>query len=1026
MKTARKISLSLFFFLLFIASQAQEKLQLKLETGQSIEFSHTYTQYFSLSFPAIKNLKELEEQWLLEVKVLQQLNDHKYMLELHPKRYITNSFFNRGPNVHFDSMFPTDPSEAAHLKESLVLYDIICDTKLKLGIDLAKNELITLENEALNAELNKRLQQQDLPSESIKNLSKQLSSTINQLTKTTSEYLLKFNHANFLKKDSLQLADNDFLITQRSEKQIQLAHQETIRHKTQTEEHRSKIILNPTNGLITESTHNISYLVLGKDNQYKPRSKSQTSYMLLHNSKQNSKQLTISGYIEHPEWDSFQIIVPEAIAGNDSKKYQLLLDSTNHFSITIHFSYQNLFFLKNHHKQYPSRKFYGTYMYGEPGDTIRFQLLGNKGSRTIKHTGSHAIENTLLFQQIEEINSLHKLDFNISRIPINLNVSFDDFKKDFKPIFETIKSLGLTNSDFPEKVPEKSKHFIIAQLEMLKLSIVLNLVKFKTLFIHLKNIEETESIFQNFEKFIDDFEISRYYHQNSTLSRHTVTDYTRYWLDKSAKYTLPLKSFSELANSATVIYRYRSILRDYADHLSLFLQGAPLAYEKANILLYNLTYSPPIMNLSNETWYAQQTDLYQNIVSISNDSLLNNYLHEELTKLKSFLDGQSFDQRLLVNPQGDTTSIANFIGEKPLVLYISQGNWGNSRYYFDDLSEKYPDVNFVYLVEGGSFDDWTSYLQEATPKAHQLFLNTKQSRLSKMFKLPNSGPPVFVFDKNGELITYNADLNQIGKYIKKARASAEPPQKEVDQSTLFGIIWFMGGTMLLALVAFLIFKARMRTKLRKQKQEKRLQELQLSAIRAQMNPHFLFNSLNSVQNLIQKNQGREAHLYLSDFAGLIRKVLKNSQQEELSLAEELETLNQYIKLEQLRFNFEFEQVVDESIDQNHFMVPSLILQPLAENAILHGLQHLQGVRKLKVEVKNLGTMIQINMEDNGIGLKKSSQIKSNSNGIGLNLNEERLKLMAEKYGGQYTFRLVDLSQENRQGTRVEITIPEEL
>jgi LytS/YehU family sensor histidine kinase len=235
----------------------------------------------------------------------------------------------------------------------------------------------------------------------------------------------------------------------------------------------------------------------------------------------------------------------------------------------------------------------------------------------------------------------------------------------------------------------------------------------------------------------------------------------------------------------------------------------------------------------------------------------------------------------------------------------------------------------------------------------------------------------------------------------------------------------MGGFMLLAMIAFLIFKTRMRRKLKKQNQEKRLRELQLSAIRAQMNPHFLFNSLNSVQNLVQKNQGREAHLYLADFAGLIRKVLKNSQQEEVSLAEELETLNQYIRLEQLRFDFEFEQVVDPEIDQNHFMVPSMILQPIAENAILHGLQHKKGNRKLRVEVLKKEQSIQMNLEDNGIGMEASRKIESYSNGIGLNLNKERLKIMQEKYGGNYSFRLIELANENREGTRVEITIPEE-
>jgi sensor histidine kinase YesM len=121
-----------------------------------------------------------------------------------------------------------------------------------------------------------------------------------------------------------------------------------------------------------------------------------------------------------------------------------------------------------------------------------------------------------------------------------------------------------------------------------------------------------------------------------------------------------------------------------------------------------------------------------------------------------------------------------------------------------------------------------------------------------------------------------------------------------------------------------------------------------------MNPHFLFNSLNSVQNLVQQNKGREAHLYLSDFAGLIRKVLQNSEKEEVSLAEELEMTEQYLNLEKLRFDFDFSISVEQGIDINNTMVPSMLLQPFAENAVIHGLQNKPENRKLRIEVLKKG------------------------------------------------------------------------
>jgi len=229
----------------------------------------------------------------------------------------------------------------------------------------------------------------------------------------------------------------------------------------------------------------------------------------------------------------------------------------------------------------------------------------------------------------------------------------------------------------------------------------------------------------------------------------------------------------------------------------------------------------------------------------------------------------------------------------------------------------------------------------------------------------------------------------------------------------------------LGLAAFLVYKFRINRRLKTQTQEKRFRELQMAALRAQMNPHFLFNSLNSVQNLVQQNKNQEAHLYLSDFAGLIRKVLRNSDKEEVSLAEELETLEQYLNLEKLRFDFNYTIEVDDRIDRNLFMLPAMILQPVAENALTHGLKHKTEDKKRAIRISEIENAIRITIEDNGIGVKASEQLKTNSNGVGLRMNEERIQMMKEKYGGNYSFRLTDLTEQGLEGTRVEIVIPEE-
>jgi sensor histidine kinase YesM len=187
-------------------------------------------------------------------------------------------------------------------------------------------------------------------------------------------------------------------------------------------------------------------------------------------------------------------------------------------------------------------------------------------------------------------------------------------------------------------------------------------------------------------------------------------------------------------------------------------------------------------------------------------------------------------------------------------------------------------------------------------------------------------------------------------------------KKELNKSQLQFIVLILLVVLISLIAGFIIWKWRVRKRFRKEEQQRRLRELELTAIRSQMNPHFLFNCLNSVQNLVQQNKGREAHLYLSDFAGLIRKVLQNSEKEEVSLAEELEMVQQYLNLEKLRFDFNFQITVNEGIDPHNTPVPSMLLQPFAENAVIHGLQHKEGERKLKIEVLKESKQYSVNSE----------------------------------------------------------------
>jgi putative methionine-R-sulfoxide reductase with GAF domain/anti-sigma regulatory factor (Ser/Thr protein kinase) len=224
-------------------------------------------------------------------------------------------------------------------------------------------------------------------------------------------------------------------------------------------------------------------------------------------------------------------------------------------------------------------------------------------------------------------------------------------------------------------------------------------------------------------------------------------------------------------------------------------------------------------------------------------------------------------------------------------------------------------------------------------------------------------------------------------------------------------------------------KARMEVLVNKQKAA----ESRLQSLRLQMNPHFLFNALNSVQQMILANEEMVATKYLSRFSKLLRAILVHSDKESITLREELEILKLYIELESIRFkeSFKYEIVCDETIDTDEVKVPTLLLQPFVENAIWHGLMHKEGNRKLRIEFNEKNDVLQCIIEDNGIGRKKAQAIKgvlpngSKHQSKGIAVSTERLKAMKNRAGAEGSIVFVDLQDAagNASGTRIAINFP---
>ena len=205
-------------------------------------------------------------------------------------------------------------------------------------------------------------------------------------------------------------------------------------------------------------------------------------------------------------------------------------------------------------------------------------------------------------------------------------------------------------------------------------------------------------------------------------------------------------------------------------------------------------------------------------------------------------------------------------------------------------------------------------------------------------------------------------------------------------------------------------------------------EIALQSLRREMNPHFIFNSLNSVNQFISENKELEANKYLTSYSNLMRNTMENSNKDFITLDNELEQLKKYLELEHLRFQdkFDFKISVDPELDTERTMVPNMIMQPHLENAIWHGLRYLDSKGLLQLQVQLVNGKVVIRIEDNGIGLTKSQELKTINQKAhesrGMSNTKERISLLNELYKHHISFQIAEKAFPET-GTIVEIVFP---
>ena len=207
------------------------------------------------------------------------------------------------------------------------------------------------------------------------------------------------------------------------------------------------------------------------------------------------------------------------------------------------------------------------------------------------------------------------------------------------------------------------------------------------------------------------------------------------------------------------------------------------------------------------------------------------------------------------------------------------------------------------------------------------------------------------------------------------------------------------------------------------------QLLALKSLRSQMNPHFIFNALNSVNSFISMSDTRKANKYLSDFSKLMRTVMENSQQDFVPLAEEIATLELYLKLEHFRFQdkFDYELDIDPDLPVDEYRIPPMLVQPYIENAIWHGLRYKEEKGMLKVTISRSKNELLLSITDNGIGRKRSLAIKTanqkTQGSTGMKNTANRIQLINDTYKSRIKIDVKDLNGSDEAGTWVKVHIP---
>lgn len=486
-----------------------------------------------------------------------------------------------------------------------------------------------------------------------------------------------------------------------------------------------------------------------------------------------------------------------------------------------------------------------------------------------------------------------------------------------------------------------------------------------------------------------------------------MKDYQRAMVDFYFLKSFHYKGLFEFDNVLTVIG-----MGNLEQHKKMQASGAPFRRD------FKFKYYNAISNFSHFSLYAElysmlkgaivldRKSYYDEFFKNCGDTLVTNKLASSLNGVKSVQVGMNLPFLKLLTEHNQEVDILPKKGNFGLLfLYVITNDLKSLGNIF--LSELPDNVQYVsyQMNRDKQVKSFAKITETSLSKANSLELFGHPSMTDSLNNLlyGSNVSVMILYDDKGEIV-YNSPYNPNNEKqileIKEAIQKAKSKPISKSMTLLLIILASVGGTILLS---YIIYRIRLAGLNKKNAREQLIQELKLKSVQSQLNPHFLFNALNSIQVLVKSGNTQKADKYLVGFSELLRSVLQNADKRLVPLSEELKMVNRYCELEKLRLDFDCELKTDTQTNLDLIEVPYMLLQPIIENAIKHGVVKANERGMLKIEITETNSVIHICVTDNGSGFDGVPLEVMKEKGRGLKLSLEKLQSI---YGADADFQFL--------------------